>query len=103
MTIDDHARASTGRQSVDAQGKELDHAGAAKVFREVGSAAKIDRAQLRRDLDQFEQGDVLLVTHLDRLARSTRSIARKIPAACPAPQRTLAWRIKRSRRWNKNP
>jgi DNA invertase Pin-like site-specific DNA recombinase len=42
------------------------------VFREVASGAKTDRRQLGRLLDQLDAGDVLLVTRLDRLARSTR-------------------------------
>ena len=42
------------------------------MFREVTSGAKTDRAQLRRMLDQLEAGDVLTVTRLDRLARSSR-------------------------------
>ena len=49
-------------------------AGAVKVFREVASGAKTDRTQLRRALEQLEAGDVLLVTRLDRLARSTRDL-----------------------------
>jgi DNA invertase Pin-like site-specific DNA recombinase len=48
--------------------------GAGKVFREVASGAKTDRAQLRRVLDQLAAGDVLTVTRLDRLARSTRDL-----------------------------
>jgi DNA invertase Pin-like site-specific DNA recombinase len=42
------------------------------VFREVASGAKADRVQLRRLLGQLEAGDVLMMTRLDRLARSTR-------------------------------
>ena len=38
------------------------------------SGAKTDRAQLRRLLDQLAPGDVLMVTRLDRLARSTRDL-----------------------------
>ena len=41
------------------------------VFRETASGAKTDRAQLRRVVGQLDEGDVLLVTRLDRLARST--------------------------------
>ena len=74
------ARVSTDGQSVDAQVKQLDHAGAEKIFREVASGAKTDRAQLRRALDQLEQGDVLLVTRLDRLARSTRDLLNTLAA-----------------------
>lgn len=49
-------------------------AGADKVFREVASGAKTDRPQLRRVLGRLEQGDVLMVVRLDRLARSTRDL-----------------------------
>ncbi len=45
-----------------------------KVFREVASGAKTDRAQLRRLLDALAPGDVVTVTRLDRLARSTRDL-----------------------------
>jgi DNA invertase Pin-like site-specific DNA recombinase len=48
--------------------------GAGKVLREVASAAKTDRAQLCRLLDQLDTGDVVMVTRLDRLARSTRDL-----------------------------
>jgi DNA invertase Pin-like site-specific DNA recombinase len=45
--------------------------GAGKVFREVASGAKADRASLRRLLDQLAPGDVVTVTRIDWLARST--------------------------------
>jgi hypothetical protein len=54
--------------------------GAGKLFREVASAAKTDRAQLRRVIDQLDAGDVLLVTRLDRLARSTRDLLNTLAA-----------------------
>ena len=44
------------------------------MFRETASGAQTDRAQLRRALDQLDKGDVLMVTRLDRLARSTRDL-----------------------------
>ena len=69
-----YARVSTDGQSVDAQVKQLRAAGAEIVFRETASGARGDRAQLRRVLDQLEKGDVLTVTRLDRLARSTRDL-----------------------------
>src|SRR6266446_6122378 len=52
-----YARVSTDGQSVDAQVRQLTKAGCKKVFREVGSRAKTDRAQLRRLLDQLDAGD----------------------------------------------
>ena len=69
-----YARVSTDGQSVDAQVRQLRAAGAEKVYRETASGAKTDRAQLRRVLDQLDAGDVLMVTRLDRLARSTRDL-----------------------------
>ena len=44
------------------------------MFREAARGTKTDRTQLRRALDQLEAGDVLMVTRLDRLARSTRDL-----------------------------
>ena len=44
------------------------------------SGAKTDRAQLRRLLDALEAGDVLMVTRLDRLARSTRDLLNTLAA-----------------------
>jgi DNA invertase Pin-like site-specific DNA recombinase len=75
-----YARVSTDGQSVDAQVRQLTKAGCKKVFREVASGAKTDRAQLRRLLDQLEAEDVLTVTRLDRLARSTRDLLNTLGA-----------------------
>jgi DNA invertase Pin-like site-specific DNA recombinase len=78
-----YARVSPGgkSESVDAQAKQLTKAGCAKVFRDVHvSGAKTDRAQLRRVIDQLIPGDVLMVTRLDRLARSTRDLLNTLAA-----------------------
>jgi DNA invertase Pin-like site-specific DNA recombinase len=75
-----YARVSTDGQSVDAQVKQLRAAGAEKVFRETASGARTDRAQLRRVLAQLDKGDVLTVTRLDRLARSTRDLLNTLAA-----------------------
>src|SRR5580704_2725128 len=69
-----YARVSTDGQSVEAQVRQLTKAGCRKVFRETASGAKTDRSQLRKALDQPDAGDVLMVTRLDRLARSTRDL-----------------------------
>jgi DNA invertase Pin-like site-specific DNA recombinase len=69
-----YARVSTDGQTVVAQVEALAAAGAVRVFQETASGAKTDRAQLRRLLDQLDAGDVLAVTRLDRLARSTRDL-----------------------------
>jgi len=75
-----YARVSTDGQSVDAQVRQLKAAGAAKVYRETASGKKTDRAQLRRILAELEAGDVLTVTRLDRLARSTRDLLNTVEA-----------------------
>jgi DNA invertase Pin-like site-specific DNA recombinase len=75
-----YARVSTDGQSVDAQVRQLTKAGCKKVFREVASGAKTDRAQLRRLLDQLDADYVLMVTRLDRLARSTRDLLNTLAA-----------------------
>jgi DNA invertase Pin-like site-specific DNA recombinase len=69
-----YARVSADGQSVDAQVRQLTKAGDRKVFREVASGAKTDRAQLRRVIGALQPGDELAVTRLDRLARSTRDL-----------------------------
>jgi DNA invertase Pin-like site-specific DNA recombinase len=74
MTIYGYARVSTDGQTVAAQVAELHAAGAAKVYSETASGAKGDRAALAKVLRRLEAGDVLMVTRLDRLARSTRDL-----------------------------
>jgi DNA invertase Pin-like site-specific DNA recombinase len=69
-----YARVSTDGQSVDAQVRQLTKAGCKKVFRETASGAKTDRAELRKAFATLDDGDVLMVTRLDRLARSTRDL-----------------------------
>ena len=75
-----YARVSTDGQSVAAQVAALTAAGAGKVFRETASGAKTERTQLRKALAALEAGDVLVVTRLDRLARSTRDLLNTLAA-----------------------
>jgi DNA invertase Pin-like site-specific DNA recombinase len=79
-TIYGYARVSTGGQSVAEQVRQLRAAGAVNVFREVASGAAIDRPQLRRLLSEVAAGDVVMVTRLDRLARSTRDLLNTLAA-----------------------
>jgi len=69
-----YARVSTEGQTLDGQLEQLEAAGAAKVFREKVSGATTDRPQLKKALAALDGGDVLLVTRIDRLARSTRDL-----------------------------
>jgi DNA invertase Pin-like site-specific DNA recombinase len=74
MTTYGYARVSTDGQSLAAQDAQLHAAGCAKVYSEKVSGAKTDRAELAKVLDRLQPGDVLVVTRLDRLARSTRDL-----------------------------
>jgi len=68
-------------ESVDAQARRVTKAGCRKVFRDVHvGGAETDRAQLRRVIDQLGPGDLLMVTRLDRLARSTRDLLNTLAA-----------------------
>jgi DNA invertase Pin-like site-specific DNA recombinase len=74
MTIYGYARVSTNGQDLATQESELLTAGCAKIFKEKVSGAKTDRAELAKLIRRLEAGDVLVVTRLDRLARSTRDL-----------------------------
>ena len=80
MPVYGYARVSTDGQTLDAQIAQLRAAGAEKVFQEKISGARIDRPQLARLLRALEPGDRVLVTRLDRLARSTRDLLNTLAA-----------------------
>jgi DNA invertase Pin-like site-specific DNA recombinase len=80
MTVFGYARVSTNGQGLAGQVAELMAAGCAKVFKEKASGAKTDRLELARVIRGLEDGDVLMVTRLDRLARSTRDLLNVLDA-----------------------
>ena len=80
MAMFGYARVSTRDQNLAGQVAELTAAGCAKVYREKVSGAKTDRAELAKVIARLESGDVLVVTRLDRLARSTRDLLNVIDA-----------------------
>ena len=59
-------------------------AGAERVFAEKVSGAVTDRKALARAIAALGAGDVLLVTRLDRLARSTRDLLNVLDAIAQA-------------------
>nr|WP_181374931.1 recombinase family protein [Polaromonas sp. E19S]AWD72035.1 serine recombinase [Polaromonas sp. E19S] len=69
-----YARVSTDAQDLSNQRTELAAAGCAKLFSEKITGAQRDRPELARMLDHLRAGDVVTVTRLDRLARSTRDL-----------------------------
>ncbi|WP_210526698.1 recombinase family protein [Rubellimicrobium arenae] len=69
-----YARVRTDGQTLDAQVAQLKAADAEQVFKETVSGARRELAQLQKLLDRLGPEDVLLVTRLDRLMRSTRDL-----------------------------
>src|SRR4051812_28075423 len=75
-----YARVSTDGQTLDAQQLALRAAGAEKVFAEKVSGAQTKRAQLDQLCRCLVSGDTVIVTRLDRLARSTRDLLNVLDA-----------------------
>lgn len=74
MTVYGYARVSTDGQTLAAQDAALTAVGCAKVYSEKISGAQSDRPQLAKLLKAIGEGDTVIVTRLDRLARSTRDL-----------------------------
>src|SRR5271157_1753020 len=66
-----YARVSTYGQTLDAQLAQLRTDGCARIYREKASCAQPTRRELLRMLKALAPGDVVTVTRIDRLARST--------------------------------
>ncbi|MGD7070808.1 recombinase family protein [Acetobacter sp. AAB5] len=66
-----YARVSTIGQTLDVQLQSLQNYGCAKIFREKASGADSERIQLQRLLRNLSDGETVVVTRIDRLARST--------------------------------
>ncbi len=66
-----YARVSTYGQTLDAQLEQLRGAGCTKIYREKLTGAHSDRRELIKMLKGLAPGDVVTVTRIDRLARST--------------------------------
>jgi DNA invertase Pin-like site-specific DNA recombinase len=79
-----YARVSTDGQSLEAQHASLRDAGAERVYSEKISGAVTERKALARAIAALGPGDVLLVTRLDRLARSTRDLLNVLDAIAKA-------------------
>jgi DNA invertase Pin-like site-specific DNA recombinase len=74
MALIGYARVSTGGQSLESQMEQLKAAGCEKIHSEKISGAVTDRKALAKATRELAPGDVLIVTRLDRLARSTRDL-----------------------------
>jgi DNA invertase Pin-like site-specific DNA recombinase len=69
-----YARVSTQDQDLSAQLDALKKAGAASVHREKISGVRADRPQLAKLMASLRKGDTVIITKIDRLARSTREL-----------------------------
>ena len=67
-----YARVSTDAQSLDAQMAARKAAGCERLYAEKRSGAETDREALAKLMKEASPGDTVVVTRLDRLARSTR-------------------------------
>jgi len=71
-----YARVSTEDQRLDLQRARLREVGCGKLFEEKISGAARERPTLERLLQELRDDDILVVTRLDRLARSTAELLR---------------------------
>ena len=69
-----YARVSTYEQNLVSQEQELKKAGCTEIYTDKLSAKDINRPQLEELLNYVRKGDILVVTKLDRLARSTKDL-----------------------------
>ncbi|UJS29026.1 recombinase family protein (plasmid) [Macrococcoides canis] len=69
-----YARVSTKDQSLDHQLDALEQFGCDRIFSEKASGRKINRTELDKCLDYMREGDMLVITKLDRLGRTTKQL-----------------------------
>lgn len=69
-----YARVSTDDQNLDAQADALKAAGAERIFADKVSGTVRKRPELEKLLEQLREGDVVVVTKYDRLARSLHDL-----------------------------
>jgi DNA invertase Pin-like site-specific DNA recombinase len=95
---------------LEAQQASLKAAGAERIFAEKISGAITDRKALAKALATIGSGDILLVTRLDRLARSTRDLlnvldavskvgGRPFPCRCLGRHYNASWRANDNEFW----
>jgi DNA invertase Pin-like site-specific DNA recombinase len=79
-----YARVSTRGQGLASQLADLKAAGCGNIYKEKASGAQTDRPELAKVIRRLDAGDVLVVTRLDRLARSTRDLLNIVDAVAKA-------------------
>lgn len=71
-TIYGYARVSTAQQDYATQIEDLKRAGATKIFKDKYTGTTADRPEFDKLMAKIKNGDTLIVTKLDRLARNTQ-------------------------------
>lgn len=74
MTIVGYARVSSKQQSTKLQEQKLNEAGCTRIYSEAVSGTTAQREELQKCLDYLREGDKLIVTKVDRLARSNNDL-----------------------------
>lgn len=69
-----YARVSTNDQSLEKQIEQLKSEGCEKIFEEAITGTKLDRKELQKLLDHLRANDVVVVSELTRLSRSTKDL-----------------------------
>ena len=86
-----YARVSTNGQDLDLQIEALKVAGCTKIYSEKISGAKSERPKLKRLLNEVDDGDIVTITRLDRLARSTLDLLHTIDVLTKADAQFRPW------------
>jgi DNA invertase Pin-like site-specific DNA recombinase len=84
MAMIGYARVSSDGQSLEGQQEALKAAGCSKVYAEKISGVATERRALARAIAAIGQGDTLIVTRLDRLARSTKDLLNTLDSVAKA-------------------
>lgn len=69
-----YARVSKIDQDLEKQIKQLQYEGCERIYKEKITGTKIDREELEKLLDQLRVGDIVIITELTRLGRSTKDL-----------------------------
>ncbi|MGN4438053.1 recombinase family protein [Bacillus cereus group sp. MYBK69-2] len=78
MAIYGYARVSTQEQNLARQLKQLKEYGCSYIFEEKTSGATTDRPELQRMMESLQTDDVIVVTDLTRISRSTQDLFKLI-------------------------
>ncbi|WP_297407426.1 recombinase family protein [uncultured Cetobacterium sp.] len=69
-----YIRVSTAEQNLERQKQQLEKVGMDKIYEEKVSAANMDRLELQKMLNEVKEGDIIYVTDLTRITRSTKDL-----------------------------